>query len=88
MALSSLNHDDPTSPPVHIDGFGGQTSSKIASISGDPFPPLVNSSHVSSPIPNPLPPYKPQAIPFLPSTLQSLRKHHFNQAYKAFDHMF
>ncbi|MBW0510055.1 hypothetical protein O181_049770 [Austropuccinia psidii MF-1] len=60
----------------------------VASIFGHSVPPLVNSSQVSSPIPNPPPPYGPQAIPLFPPTLQSQRKHHFHQIYEAFNHMF
>ncbi|MBW0549789.1 hypothetical protein O181_089504 [Austropuccinia psidii MF-1] len=61
--LASFIHNKsippPISSPIHTNGIHGPTSSEIASIFANSVPPLVNSSWISSPIPNPPPPYKP-----------------------------
>ncbi|MBW0497601.1 hypothetical protein O181_037316 [Austropuccinia psidii MF-1] len=88
MALSSFNHDDPTSPPVHVNSFGRPTSSKIASIFGNPVPPVFLTPNISSPISNPPPPYEPLPVSPLPPTLSSCCNNHFNQIYEAFNCMF
>ncbi|MBW0586581.1 hypothetical protein O181_126296 [Austropuccinia psidii MF-1] len=82
----SIHPNIPSS--ILTNGIHGPTLSEITSIFGDPVPPLIDSSQISSPIPNPPPPYKPRAVSPLPPTLPSRCDNHFNQIYKEFDRLF
>ncbi|MBW0486794.1 hypothetical protein O181_026509 [Austropuccinia psidii MF-1] len=88
MALLSFSHNDPTPPPIHINGFSGPTSSEIASIFCDSVPPAIITPNISPPIHNPLPPYKPHPVPASPPALRFRRAEHFNQIYSSFNRLF